>query len=389
MLKNIRGVVSFEAFGDNLYKFINGIREAHIVCTSQKCNDGVFTAQIYGSDVSAVSELAESLNIEFKILQKKGIRFKLFRHRFRFGIIIGTFIVLGFIFFMSNRVVTIEINGNVSVSKQQVISALEAIGIYEGRFIPDIDFHSSEQKLRLSIPEISWTSIRHTGSRIVVDITESVPSPQMINDDIPCNIVSLKDAQITYAEVYAGTLARKKGDGVKKGDIIISGTVDDGNGHFLKKHAMGKILGIYNEEVMFTQVFEEQGQVYSENSESRKYFDFFGFRIPMFIRNVKCETYDYNENTTSFKFLGFEIPLGIVHCNYHPFSTQTVTYTEEEAEKKLEQQTALYEKNFYDSKNIKVIERKIEKQVYKDRMEYKVSYTLEGEIGADWEIYVD
>lgn len=389
MLKNIKGVVSFEAAGDNLYKFINGIREAHIVCTSQKCNDGVFTAQIYGSDVSAVSELAESLNIEFKILQKKGIRFKLFRHRFRFGIIIGTFIVLGFIFFMSNRVVTIEINGNVSVSKQQVISSLEAIGIYEGRFIPDIDFHSSEQKLRLSIPEISWTSIRHTGSRIVVDITESVPSPQMINDDIPCNIVSLKDAQITYAEVYAGTLARKKGDGVKKGDIIISGTVDDGNGHFLKKHAMGKILGIYNEEVMFTQVFEEQGQVYSENSESRKYFDFFGFRIPMFIRNVKCETYDYNENTTSFKFLGFEIPLGIVHCNYHPFSTQTVTYTEDEAEKKLEQQTALYEKNFYDSKNIKVIERKIEKQVYKDRMEYKVSYTLEGEIGVDWEIYVD
>ena len=58
-------------------------------------------------------------------------------------------------------------------------------------------------------------------------------------------------------------------------------------------------------------------------------------------------------------------------------------------EKKLEQQTALYEKNFYDSKNIKVIERKIEKQVYKDRMEYKVSYTLEGEIGVDWEIYVD
>lgn len=389
MLKNIKGVVSFEAAGDNLYKFINGIREAHIVCTSQKCNDGVFTAQIYGSDVSAVSELAESLNIEFKILQKKGIRFKLFRHRFRFGIIIGTFIVLGFIFFMSNRVVTIEINGNVSVSKQQVISSLEAIGIYEGRFIPDIDFHSSEQKLRLSIPEISWTSIRHTGSRIVVDITESVPSPQMINDDIPCNIVSLKDAQITYAEVYAGTLARKKGDGVKKGDIIISGTVDDGNGHFLKKHAMGKILGIYNEEVMFTQVFEEQGQVYSENSESRKYFDFFGFRIPMFIRNVKCETYDYNENTTPFKFLGFEIPLGIVHCNYHPFSTQTVTYTGEEAEKKLQQQTSLYEKNFYDSKNIKVIERKIEKQVYKDRMEYKVSYTLEGEIGADWEIYVD
>ncbi len=389
MLKNIKGIISIEARGDNLYKFINAVREQRIVCTAQTCKDGVFTAQIYGSDVHKISELADNFDIEIKVIKKKGVRFKIYSNRFRVGIIIGVLIVCGFIFYLSNRVVTIEVNGNTVVTKQQIITSLESVGIYRGKFIPDIDFHRCEQRLKLSIPEISWTGIRHTGSRIIVDINEAVESPDMVNNNIPCNVISSKDAQITYAEVYAGKLSRKIGDGVKKGDIIISGTVDDGNGHFLKKHAMGKILGIYKEEIVFSQAFEEKGQVYADTIESRKYFDFFGFRIPLFFKNVESKTYDYNETVTPFKFLGFEIPLGMIHCNYHPFTLQTISYTQEEADEKLEQQTALHEKNFYDSKGIKIIERKITKQIYEDKIEYKINYTLEGEIGIDWEIYVD
>ncbi|MBQ8434866.1 MAG: sporulation protein YqfD [Oscillospiraceae bacterium] len=389
MLKNIRGIVSFEASGDNLYKFINAVREKHIVCTSQRCKDGVFYAQIYCRDISAVQETADRLGIGLKIINKKGLRFRMYAYRFRFGIIIGIALVLGFVFYLSNTVVTIEVCGNSEVTDRQVIAALENIGIYKGRFIPDIDFHSCEQKLRLSIPQISWTGIRHTGSRIVVDITEAVESPEMVNDDIPCNIIAAHDAQITYAEVYAGKLSRKIGDGVKKGDIIISGTITDGGGNIIKKHAMGKVRGIYKEQVTFSQPLEEDSQVYSDDIQTRKYFDFFGFRIPMFFSDVECKTYDYNENVTKFRFSDFEIPLGIVYCNYHPFSSETVTYTQEEAEIMLEQQTALHEKNFYDSKETEILERKIEKNITDEKIEYKISYTLEGDIGIDWEIYVD
>lgn len=389
MLKNIRGVISIEAAGDNIYRFINSLRELHIVCTSQKCKNGKFTAQIYSRDLDKVEAAAEKFNISLTIIKRKGLRFKAYAYRFRFGVIIGILIVLGFVFYLSNTVVTIEVCGNNAITNQQVISALSDIGIYKGRFIPDIDFHSCEQRLRLSIPEIAWTGIRHTGSRIVVDITETVETPEMVNDDIPCNIVASKDAQITYTEIYAGQLLRKTGDGVKKGDIIVSGTVDDGNGHFLKKHAMGKIKGLYNEEIIFTQPYEENGQIYSEDIQTRKYFDFFGFRIPLFFSNIDSETYDYNESTTKFTFLGFEIPLGIVHCSYEPFTYDKITYSEKEADIKLQQQTALHEKNFYDSKGITVVNRKIEKKSTDKDMQYKVYYTLEGDIGKDWEIYVD
>ena len=211
----------------------------------------------------------------------------------------------------------------------------------------------------------------------------------MVRDDIPCNIVAAQDAQITGIEVHAGQLVKKIGDGVKKGDIIVSGTVDTGNGHLIKKHAMGKITGIYKTEVTFRQDFEESGQIYTGSQVTKKYFDFFGYRIPLFFKDVDYDTYDYSESTNNFQILGKSIPLGIVHSSYSPFEYDTITYRDEEADRKLQQKTALYEKNFYDSKEIKVIERNIEKKINSDHMEYIVTYSLEGPIGMDYEIYVE
>lgn len=389
MFKNIRGIVSFKACGENVYKFINQIRESHIVCTSQCCKNGFFYGQVYKRDVDKIFELAEKYGINIEITEKKGLRFKAYGYRFRFGIVLGILLVLGFVFYLSNIVVSIEVCGNVTVTDEQIVSSLLDIGIYKGKFIPDINFRSCEQKLRLSIPDIAWTGIRHTGSRIVVDITEAVDPPEMIQDDIPCNIVASYDAQITSAEVYSGQLVKKVGDGVKKGDIIVSGTVDTGNGHLIKKHAMGKIIGIYKTEVTFKQNFEESGQIYTDDQVTKKYFDFFGYRIPMFFKDVDFDTYDYSESTNNFRILGKSIPLGIVHSSYTPFVYDTITYSEEEADKKLQQKTSLYEKNFYDNKGIKIIERNIEKRINGDHMEYVVTYSLEGPIGMDHEIYLN
>lgn len=389
MLKNIRGIIDFKVSGENVYRFINGIRDKHIVCTSQQCRGGCFYGQIYRRDEKKTEDIADETGVNIEFTDRHGLRFKAMRYRFRFGIILGIIITFGFVFYCSNIVVSIEVCGNNEITREQVISALSDIGIYKGRFIPNINFHSCEQKLRLSIPDIAWTGIRHTGSRIVVDVTEVTAPPEMILDDVPCNIVSAKDAQLIYADVYAGRLMKKIGDGIKKGDIIISGTVEDEKGNILKKHAMGKVIGIYNEEITFTQPFEESGQVYTGNEINKKYFYFFGYRIPLFFDDTEPETYDYSESVNNFVFLGKEIPLGIVSTEYNPFTYDTVTYSEDEADKILEQKTSLHEKNFYDSKGIKVLDREIEKNIKKDYMEYKIIYRLEGNIGTDHEIYVD
>lgn len=389
MLKNIKGTSSFKAIGTDLYAFINSVRENGICCMSQRCRNGCFYGVIYKHDMNRLLELAEETGIELEFSEKKGIPFRLHGYRFRVGIIIGIMTLFSFVFYLSNIVVSVEVVGNSGVSRERILSALEDIGIYKGRFIAEINFRKCEQRLRLSIPELAWTGIRHTGSRIVVDVTEIDPRPEMVSDEIPCNVVSDKDARIISVELYSGRLMKRAGDGVKKGDIIISGVVDDGGGHTLKKHAMGKIIGEYNEEAVFTQPLTGEGQVYSGEEVTKKYFDFFGFRIPLFIKNADFQSFDYAETSNSFMFLGKKLPLGIIHSTYTPFEYSEISYSTEEADVLLQQQIALYEKNFYDSKGITVVSRDIKKKSFGDRMEYNVKFVLQGEIGADYEIYAD
>ncbi len=389
MLRKLRGTAEFSASGAFIYNFINSIRDNNIVCMSQKINNGVFYGCVYGRDIKAVTELAEENRIDIEFTSRKGLPFKLGLYRFRFGIAAGLLVLAVFVFYISNIVVSVEVMGNSGVSSERIISALAETGIYKGRFIADINFRSCEHQLRLSVPELAWAGIRHTGSRIVVEVTEADPPPEMIRDDIPCNIVSDKDAVISEIEVYSGRKMKQNGAAVKKGDIIISGIVVDDGGHILKKHAMGKIIGTYEECVSFVQPLSEESQVYTGDTVTKKYLDFFGFRIPLFLKNAEYASCDYSETVNNFMLLGKRLPLGIIHSTYSPFEYKALSYSADEADILLQQKLSLYEKNFYDAKNITVKDRKIEVKNYSDRMEYTATYVLEGEIGYDYEIYVN
>ena len=389
MLRNIRGVVSIKAIGNNLYRFINAVRDEHIVCTSQKCKDGCFYADIFGSDLKKVQAMAEECGAELCIVRKKGFRFKAYAYRFRVGIILGLIGALCLVFYFSNTVVTIEINGNSIITEKQVLTALSEMGVEKGSFIPDINFYSCEQRLRLSIPELSWVGIRHTGSRVVVDVEEAVDKPQMVNDDIPCNIVASRDAQIVQIQVYMGQQVKKRWDGVKKGDPIISGIVEDGAGHILKKHAMGKVRGIYYDRQIFVQPLEEQSQVYTGESDKRKYLDFFGLKVPLSFAGDDYEAYDYSESESRFSFFGIELPLGMIHTEREPFEYRNVSYTTEQAEDILRSKTAIYEKNFLSNDDIIILDRKITKVMKNNSIEYHVEYKVEGDIAQDSEIYIN
>lgn len=388
MLNDIRGIICFKASGVKIYRFINGVREEGIVCTNQHCTDQVFYGQIYSKDRKKLESLARNLNIELEITEKKGMRFKVLRYRWRAGILIGLTVLSGFVFYISNTVVSIEVCGNSAVTDERIIDALGETGIYKGRFIADINFLECERRLRLSIPELAWTGIRHTGSRIVVDVTEVTPKPEMVLDDVPCNIVASKNAQITSVIVHRGQLIKQKGEAVKKGDVIISGVVEDDKGKSITRHAMGEITGIYKEDMTFTQYYTERKAVYDEKSTNKKYIEFFGARIPAFLKKAEFDTYDYNECTNYFMLFGRKIPIGIVHANYAPFSYEETEFSQEEAEKLLSQQAALYEKNFYDSFGITVLDRSIELKTDSEKAEYIVSYTLEGNIAEDREIFI-
>jgi putative stage IV sporulation yqfD len=383
----VKGRLRINASGKNLYKFINALHSSRISCFSQYVRKDIFYAEIYRSDLARLEETAAKFDIELKYAEYDTLSSRIRRYRKRFGIIIGIIIVLVGSLYFSNVVVTIDIQGNSIVSDEVILAALAELDIKPGTPLRKINFHYCENELRVMVDQVSWAAIRHTGNRVVVEVTEIVEKPEMAVERIPCNIVSSKDAEITYTSVYDGFLMHKVGDYVLKGSLLVSGVTGDATGHTTLHHAMGEIRGIYEETVTFTGDYVTRTYEPTGESSNERYLRLFNLKIPLFFGKNKykdsdCETYE-----SSVNFLGKELPIGFVKDKITEKKLSEETLTDEELSEKLMEKIYLYEKNFF-SGETEILERKITEEKTDTSLTYIVTYKLEGDICSQQDVFL-
>lgn len=386
MRNQLRGCIKINASGKKLYSFINMIHNGRICCFEQYCRKNIFYANIYRHDLKTVRSFANECGVELKYCEYETVSKKIIRYRKRIGIFFGILIAAAATLYFSNIVVTIDIQGNTSVSDKVILAALEELDIKQGSYIDDINFTYCEKELRLMIDKVSWAGIRHTGNRIVVEVTELVEKPEMLQDRMPCNVMADKSAQITYTSVYDGMLMRIVGDYVMQGDMLISGVVEDSTGHVTKHHAMGKIVGIYEETAVFTGEYKEELYQPTGNISNEKYLKLFNIKIPLFISKNDYNTSNDEVSERKINFLGKSLPIGIIREKITETKLSVHEYTDEELDADIMGKIYLYEKNFLN--DVKMISREIKSEKNENSLVYTVTYTLEGDIGAQHEIFI-
>ena len=387
MKNQLKGRLRIDASGKNLYKFINALHSSRISCFSQYVRKDIFYAEVYHSDLARLEEIAGEFDIELKYAEYNTLASRVRRYRKRFGILIGVIIVLVGSLYFSNVVVTIDIQGNSIVSDEAILAALAELDIKQGTPLRKINFHYCENELRVMVDQISWAAIRHTGNRIVVEVTEIVDRPEMAMERVPCNIVASKDAEITYTSVYDGFLMHKVGDYVMQGTMLVSGVTTDATGHTTLHHAMGKIRGVYEETVTFTgdyntQTFEPTGETSNE-----RYLRLFNLKIPMFFGKNKYKNSDSETFENRVNLFGKELPIGFIKEKITEKKLSEETLTDEELSEKLMEKIYLYEKNFLGDET-EIIERKITEEKTETSLTYVVTYKLEGDICNQQEVFL-
>lgn len=382
----IRERLDITATGGKLYPFINAIRQSDIICTHQHCKGEVFHCRIYRADLQKMQKIAESCGVTIECTPSHTLLGKLRPYRLRLGLALGSLTCLVILFLYSNTVSNIEVRGNEQVSSSMILSVLAHEGLIPGKWITDIDYENCERKLRLYVPDLAWAAIRHEGSRIVVEVHEATPKTEMLHERVPCNIVSMYDAQITDVCVYNGHLERLIGDGVKKGELLVSGVLEDDKGGVFYHHAIASIEGFYQKEAELTEYFNISKTEKTGKIRTKRYLRLFHLQIPLNLGMHHFE--DCTESVTDipFCFLGKTLPFGIVRRTYAETSTETVTRTEEETRLALNSAIVRYEKNFLS--DVKIVDRSISYLAHDDGLSCRISYTLEGEIGCTSDIFV-
>ena len=151
--------------------------------------------------------------------------------------------------------------------------------------------------------------MHRTGHRLVVEVTEATPKPDMVLDRIPCNILASQEAEIVRTTVLDGMLMHKVGDYVFAGDLLISGVTTDDTGRTVLHHAMGTIIGKYKEEVSFECEYTLTESVPTGRKYESRVLHILSLDVPIFSGKSKFESAVCERREKPVNFFGAQLPM--------------------------------------------------------------------------------
>ena len=253
LLRYLFGFVRFRVSGGFPARFLNlceseSLRVWHL----QKYASGV-TALVACRDYRRLHLAARQAGMTVCCLEKHGLPFWLRQHRSRAGLLVGgvCFAILAVL--CSGFVWSVETTGAQQVSTADILAAAAKIGLFPGAGKPD----ENGEVLAIRLQEemdgaLSWAAVNLIGSRCVIEVRDAekqttLPDPPF---GAPSDLVADFDGQILSMEVHSGIRANAVGNGVKKGDLLISGTRTDREGNPYYYDARGVVTALHDDQRM-------------------------------------------------------------------------------------------------------------------------------------------
>ncbi len=288
-------------------------------------------------DVNEMDKIAKKAEVSYQVIKEYGLPVLLKKNKKRFSLLIGILLFAAFIYIQSLFVWNIHISGEDDYTKEEILDVLENMDIYYGTYKRKIDTVELERKLREEFSEIAWISCAIRGTSLYVDVKETLDVFTDTSLTVPSNVIAVKDCTVYSIITSEGTPVAKAGDDVKKGDILVSGTVNlyDDNAEIMDTHyvpAKAEVVGMtdnmYHEEFPLQHYKKE----YSGDNKSDYTFHFFSYEIKLFDAKVKYPLYDtVSDEKAPHIGESFYLPFGYKKNSYHEYQLVSEEYTEEEA----------------------------------------------------------
>ncbi|WP_058486948.1 sporulation protein YqfD [Defluviitalea phaphyphila] len=339
----LRGYVTIEVYGFSVERFMNLASYKGIYLWDIKRNNSKVQMKVSIKGFRMLKTCAKKTKCKIKIIQKKGWPFVAHRYRKRKMMALGGLIFLGILYLLSSFIWVIEINGNEKISTEELIKALEEYGLKPGTWKRNIDTNQVENFLITNFNDIAWTAVDIKGTKAIIDLTETVTKPEIVDKDTPCDLVAEKTGLIISMVIRAGTPKVEVKDLVQKGDILVSGElVVNSEDEIQEKkyvHADADILAKTRYELTY-----EQPLLYMEKQYTGKVKKQYGIEVinkefNFFKPRISFQNYDKIINKTQLSLTKYLIlPIQGVIYEYKEYKPIIKKKTLEEAKKIAEQE---------------------------------------------------
>lgn len=388
VFKFLSGYVILSLKGISIERFINiCVRRGIKLLSISKHERDSAVVTVYMCDFHRLRAPAFKTRTAVHIEQKCGLPVFMKKYARRYALAAGAAFVAAVFAVGSQFVWIVDTEGAETVNKERLSAAVRLTGLRPGILKSRLPSGGEMKTVIMSnTDDISWAWVYIRGARAIVSVRAKGIQPDVIDKSVPCDIVAMCDGVVSSVTAKSGIAAVHKGAAVSAGDVLIAGTID--NGESLRTvHASGDVRASVFKTVSGEYPLYEEIRTPNGNNKML-------FTLTLFSKNIKFfknssisqAEYDTIENSRYI-----DTPLGrfgvcTVHANGVDASERILSPEEAEA-------AALYELEEKISKTLTagavLVNKNVRREIIGGRT---VRVTLEAEfeqnIGLEKEIVV-
>ena len=365
-IKRLQGYVKIRVWGFAPQRFINLCSNKGVLLWNIEKQDEVYTMCVSLKAFYQLRPIARKTKVRVVISQRYGLPFFMPGILRRKAFLAGSFLAVFFWIASSMFVWDIRVAGNCQVTDDIFFSFLEQEGVRTGMRKSDLDIGELEKQIRRKFPQVTWTSGRLDGTRLIIELKENdmpVPGEQSENTDTGKDLVAEYDGIITDMIVRSGVPKVTVGSSVAKGDILVEGRIPI----YAEDGTVREYRAVVSDaDILMEHSGSFQAYLPADHTEKRytgrektRYFIHFGDREWRPDVTVPYLQYDSILERCSVKALEYlHIPCTIGKITYREYQKTEYRYTSREADDILREKILDFLKSL-DEKGVQIISKDV------------------------------
>lgn len=298
---------------------------------------------IYLHDLNKVKSFIQKTPYEILTVEPiKGLRPKITRLWRNKTLLIAIGLCAVFLFILANIAWKMEVSGVSEETEKQIREKLELEGLYEGAWtFNTIDIDTIQQHVLHELPGLMYIGIHKNGTTFHIDAIEKKmenPPEELPNRDL----VASKNGEIQSIFVKNGIGKVAVHDMVKKGDLLVSGVIEndileeekeedeEDKAPPKKVPAEGEIYANTWYEMDVTSSLMQSESSLTGETYQRFHVNFFDFTIPVWGFKQPFSNYLKEEKTQTPRIFNHTMPIGIETKTYHEMTNNLNPNTKEQ-----------------------------------------------------------
>ena len=365
-LKRLRGYVKIRVWGFAPQRFINLCSNKGILLWNIEKQEDVYTMCIGLRSFYELRPIARKTKVRVVISERCGLPFLVPGMLRRKAFFAGFFLTAAFWILSSFFVWDIQVFGNLQVTEDLFFKFLEQEGVHTGMWKSNLDIGELEKQIRRNFPQVTWTSGRLDGVRLLIELKENdmpIPEETAADPKTGRDLVSQYDGVITEMIVRSGVPKVTTGSEVAKGDILVEGRIpiyaEDGT--VREYRPVVSDADIRMEHTGTFEVYLPADYIQKKYTGREKTYYFLHFGDREWSPKVKSGylQYDSIRDTCPVKVLEYlHIPCTLGRTTYREFQKTEYSYTAQEAKAVLQKKILDFLESL-DEKGVQIISKDV------------------------------